>query len=99
MSRTEKTLKRILAMALSLLTLFAMLPLNLVYALGESTSEIATNLASIDFNVNQATEFTVTSTANGDAGKMVTGSLVFSDPSAITSLAYLLRFHSIQAWL
>lgn len=98
MSRTEKTLKRILAMALSLLTLFAMLPLNLVYALGESTSEIATNLASIDFNVNQATEFTVTSTANGDAGKMVTGSLVFSDPSAITKLEYYETAEGMQGW-
>ena len=98
MSQTKKALDRILAMALSVLMLLAMLPVNSVYALAASSSEITTNLASIDFTVNEATEFTVTSVANDDAGKMVKGSFDFSDPDAITKLEYYETAEGMQGW-
>lgn len=98
MNQTKKALDRILAMALSALMLFAMLPVNSVYALAASPSKISTNLASIDFTVNEATEFTVTSVANDDAGKMVKGSFDFSDPDAITKLEYYETAEGMQGW-
>ena len=98
MNQTKKALDRILAMVLSALMLFAMLPVNSVYALAASPSKISTNLASIDFTVNEATEFTVTSVANDDAGKMVKGSFDFSDPDAITKLEYYETAEGVQGW-
>lgn len=98
MSQTKKALDRILAMALSVLMLLAMLPIHSVYAVAALPGEISTNLAGIDFTVNEATEFTVASVANDDAGKMVKGSFVFSDPDAITKLEYYETAEGMQGW-
>ena len=87
MIKTRKIFDRALAMLLSLLMLFTMMPINSVYAMTPVPGEVSTDLESIEFIVNETAEFTVTSTANDDAGKMIKGSFVFSDPDAIEKRA------------
>ena len=98
MSQTKKRLDRTLAALLSLLILCTMLPLGSISVSAAASSEISTNLESIDFTVNEATEFTVTSKANADAGKMVKGSFEFSEPSAIAKLEYYETAEGMQGW-
>lgn len=98
MSQTRKIPDRILATVLSLMMLLAMLPFNAVYAAAASSSTITTDLESMSFTVNEAKEFTVTSTAGTDAGKMVKGSFEFSDPSAISKLEYYETAEGMQGW-
>ena len=76
---------RILAMFLAVVMMVSMVPLS-VFAV--SPSVVTTDIDEKDFVVGTATEFTITTTANDDAGKMVIGTAVFSDPSAIEKLEY-----------
>ncbi|MBE6808056.1 MAG: hypothetical protein E7524_01160 [Ruminococcaceae bacterium] len=88
---------RVLAIVLSVLMLVAMLPVGLfTMALDESNpSVITTDINTKTFNVGTTTEFTFTTTGNGDAGTMVLGSFEFLDANgndakyAIDSLQYL----------
>jgi len=98
MIKTKRALDRVLAMLLSFMMLFSMMPINSVYAMSNVDSVLETNIGSIDFVVNETAEFTVTSTANEDAGKMVKGSFVFSDPSAIEKLEYYETTPSYEGW-
>jgi len=52
-------------------------------------SVLTTDIGEKVFQVGEATEFTFTTTANGDAGTMVIGSFEFSDPDSIEKLEYL----------
>lgn len=52
-------------------------------------SVLTTDIGEKVFRVGEATEFTFTTTANGDVGTMVLGSFEFSDPDAIEKLEYL----------
>ena len=98
MSQIKRITDRILAIVLSLLMFLTALPMSSVYAMAASSSEISTNLEGIDFKINEATEFTVTSTANEDAGKMVKGYFEFSDPLAIEKLEYYETYEGRQGW-
>lgn len=98
MIKTKKIFDRVLSMLLSLLMLFTMLPIQSVYAMTPISGKVSTNLESIDFIVNETTEFTVTSTANDDAGKMIKGSFVFSDPDAIEKLEYYETADGMEGW-
>lgn len=98
MSQTRRKLDRVIAMLLSLLLLFALMPVSSAYAITPKSSEISTNLYGIDFNVNEATEFTVTSTANDDVGKMAKAYFSFSNPSAIEKLEYYKTAEGVQGW-
>lgn len=51
-------------------------------------SVLTTDIGEKVFQVGEATEFTFTTTANGDAGTMVLGTFEFSDPEAIEKLEY-----------
>ena len=66
---------------------FAMIPIT-VFAVGTNPSTLTTDIGEKTFTVGEATEFTFTTTATGDAGKMVTGTSNFSDPEAIEKLEY-----------
>ena len=98
MSQIRKKTNRVLALLLSLLMLLPMLPLGSVYASPVISSEISTDFDSLDFIVNKPTEFTVTSTANDDAGKIVKGSFTFSDPSAIDKIEYYETTEGMKGW-
>ena len=98
MIKTRKIFDRALAMLLSLLMLFTMMPINSVYAMTPVPGEVSTDLESIEFIVNETAEFTVTSTANDDAGKMIKGSFVFSDPDAIEKLEYYETAEGMEGW-
>lgn len=50
---------------------------------------LTTDIGDKIFMVNEATEFTFTTTANDDANTMVRGAFKFSDPEAIEKLEYL----------
>ncbi len=77
--------RRVWAMVLAIIMVMSIVPLGV---LATSPSELSTDIGEKDFIVGQATEFTFTTTANDDAGKMVKGSFVFSDPAAIEKLEY-----------
>ena len=96
MSQTRGTLDRILAVVLSLLLLCSMMPIS--YAVADADSVLETNLQDLYFIVGQTTEFTVTSTANEDAGTMVKGHFTFSDPSAIAKLEYYETYPGMEGW-
>lgn len=98
MSQTKRTLDRVLAVALSVMLLIGMMPISSVYAMVSNKSTLETNLGDIDFVVNEATEFTVTSTANDDAGNYVKGYFTFSDETAIEKLEYYETTEGIQGW-
>lgn len=98
MNQAKKKLDRVLALALSLLLIFGMLPINSVYAMAHNGSTLETNLGDIKFVVNEATEFTVTSTANDDARKYVKGYFNFSDKAAIEKLEYYETATGIEGW-
>ena len=98
MSQIKKISDRILAIVLSFLMFLTALPMSSVSAMAASSSEISTDLESIEFKINDATEFTVTSTANEDVGKMVKGYFEFSDPSAIEKLEYYETYEGMQGW-
>ncbi|MDD4492784.1 MAG: Ig-like domain repeat protein [Eubacteriales bacterium] len=51
-------------------------------------SVLSTDIENKDFQTGKSVEFTYTTTAKDDAGKMVLGSFVFSDPTAIDTLEY-----------
>ena len=76
---------RVLAMFLAIVMVMSMVPLSVFAA---SSSVLSTDIGEKEFVVGTATEFTFTTTANDDAGKMVKGSFVFSDPNAIEKLEY-----------
>ncbi len=98
MRQMRRKVDRILAMLLSILMVAAMLPVHAVYAAGTTKSTLSTNLSDIEFVVGEAQEFTVTSTANDDAGAMVKGSFVFSEPAAIEKLEYYETAEGMQGW-
>ena len=50
--------------------------------------KVTTDLGDISFVAGEMTEFTCTTVANANAGKMVKGSFEFSDPTAIDALEY-----------
>lgn len=54
----------------------------------KTSAKISTDIADKTFVVNEATEFTFTTTANDDAGVMVIGKSDFNDPDAIEKLEY-----------
>lgn len=76
---------RVLAMFLAIVMVMSMVPLSVFAA---SSSVLSTDIGEKEFVVGTATEFTFTTTANDDVGKMVKGSFVFSDPNAIEKLEY-----------
>lgn len=76
---------RVLAMFLAVVMVMSMVPLS-VFAAAPGT--VTTDIGEKDFVVGTSTEFTITTTANDDANKMVIGTAVFSDPSAIEKLEY-----------
>jgi len=78
---------RVFAMILAVLMIVAMVPVY-VFAGEEASSVLTTDIGTKNFTVGKATEFTFTTIANDDAGEMVKGSFVFSDPSAIEKLEY-----------
>ena len=98
MSQAKRKLDRVLAFALSLLMIFGMMPINSVYALEHKRSVLETNIGDIEFVVNEATEFTVTSIANDDANAMVKGYFDFSNPSAIEKLEYYETTEGYEGW-
>lgn len=98
MRQMRRKVDRILAMLLSILMVAAMLPVHAVYAAEAAESTLITNLSDIEFIVGEAQEFTVTSTANDDAGAMVKGSFVFSEPAAIEKLEYYETAEGMQGW-
>ena len=77
---------RVIALALSIFMLIGMMPTS-VFAVSPST--LTTDISEKTFVVGETTEFTFTTTANGDAGKYVLGTFEFSDPSAVEKLEYL----------
>ncbi len=98
MIQRRKTLEHILAVLLSFLIVFTMIPTCSVYA-APNPSEVSTNLDGIQFTVyDEAKEFTVTTIAKDDAGEMVKGSFVFSDPSAIEKLEYYETAAGMEGW-
>ena len=58
MIKTKRALDRVLAMLLSFMMLFSMMPINSVYAMSNVDSVLETNIGSIDFVVNETAEFT-----------------------------------------
>lgn len=98
MSQAKRKLDRVLAFALSLLMIFGMMPINSVYAIEPNGSVLETNIGDIEFVVNEATEFTVTSIANDDANAMVKGYFDFSNPSAIEKLEYYETTEGYEGW-
>lgn len=83
-----KMFNRLLSVLLVFCMVLAMVPVE-VFAVESNPGVLSTNIGSKTFYVGETTEFTFTTTANDDAGKMVLGSFVFSDPSAIEKLEYL----------
>lgn len=63
-----------------------------------NASVLTTDIASKNFVVYEATEFTFTSVANDDADKLVKGYFDFSDPSAIEKLEYYETAEGMQGW-
>lgn len=98
MSQAKRKLDRVLAFVLSLLMIFGMMPINSVYAIEPNGSVLETNIGDIEFVVNEATEFTVTSIANDDANAMVKGYFDFSNPSAIEKLEYYETTEGYEGW-
>lgn len=98
MCQTRKRIDRVLSIVLALFVLLGTVPFQSVYAITPITSTISTNLSDIEFVVNKATEFTVTSTANSDSGKMVKGYFNFSDMDAIEKLEYYETAEGMQGW-
>ena len=98
MIMSKRAFGRGLAVLLTFVMLFCMVPTNAEYATAYTNSALETNLESIDFVVGETAEFTVTSTANDDAGTMVKGSFVFSDPSAIGQLEYYETTPGYEGW-
>lgn len=83
----KKRFNRVIAMIMSLLIIFAMMPLN-VFADETTSAVLTTDMEKQKYIVGQPTEFTFTTKANDDAGKMVRGYFVFSDTTAIEKLEY-----------
>ncbi|MBS5724980.1 MAG: hypothetical protein KHW59_04260, partial [Clostridiales bacterium] len=83
----EQSSEEMVIMFAFLCMVFAMIPIT-VFAVGTNPSTLTTDIGEKTFTVGEATEFTFTTTANGDAGKMVTGTSNFSDPEAIEKLEY-----------
>ena len=77
---------RVLSMVLAVVMVLSMAPVSVLAAITAST--LSTDIGEKEFVVGTATEFTFTTTANGDVGTMVLGSFVFSDPSAVEKLEY-----------
>ena len=77
---------RVLSMVLAVVMVLSMAPASVLAATTAST--LSTDIGEKEFVVGTATEFTFTTTANGDVGTMVLGSFVFSDPSAVEKLEY-----------
>lgn len=98
MSQAKRKIDRVLAFALSLLMIFGMMPVNSVYAMTANGSVLETNIGDIEFVVNEAAEFTVTSTANDDAGALVKGYFEFSNPSVIEKLEYYETTEGYEGW-
>lgn len=98
MSQAKRKLDRVLALALSVMMLIGMMPISSVYAMAHNKSVLETNLGDIDFVVNEATEFTVTSTANDDAGNYVKGYFEFSKQDAIEKLEYYETDSEYEGW-
>ena len=86
-NQIQKLSNRMLAMMLAIVMVVGMLPMS-VFAVAPSTVE--TDLGSKTVTVDEYVEFTVTTTANDDSGKMVLGHLDFNggDWSVLESLQY-----------
>ncbi len=89
---------RLLAAILAVMIFFNIVPLNTAVAEVGAKSVLATDIGSVDFMVNTPAVFTVGSTANDDAGKLVKGHFVFSDPTAIAKLEYYETAEGMQGW-
>jgi len=76
---------RILAMFLAAFMVVSMLP---VRAFAAAPGAVTTDIGATTFVVGETTEFTISTAANDDAGKMVIGTAEFSDPDAIETLEY-----------
>lgn len=66
-------IRRVAAALLALLMVVGMLPATALQAGAKTGSVLSTNIEGQTFLVGQATEFTYTTTANDDAGKLVKG--------------------------
>ena len=64
-----------------------MMPMT-VFASGTNGSTLTTDIGEKTFTVGVPVEFTFTTTAGNDAGKMVNGTTEFSNPDAIEKLEY-----------
>ena len=64
-----------------------MMPMT-VFASGTNGSTLTTDIGEKTFTVGVPTEFTFTTTAGSDAGKMVNGTAIFSNPDVIEKLEY-----------
>ena len=89
MSAKASLKERILAVALAVVLIASFLPVGAIRASAESSGQLTTDIGTKTFRVGVATEFTFSTVANDDAGTMVKGSFVFSDPSALEKLEYL----------
>lgn len=98
MSMSKNALGRVLAILMTFMLLLSMVPFGAGVATGYTSSVLETNLDRDHFIVNETAEFTVTSIANDDAGKMVKGFFVFSDPSAISKLEYYETTPGYEGW-
>lgn len=89
---------RFFAALFSLVLIVSMIPFNAFVAFAASPSVLTTDIGSKTFIVGTAEEFTVTSTANDDAGKMVKGYFDFSNPAAIEKLEYYETTAGYEGW-
>lgn len=80
-----KKYSRFLAAMLVLCMVLAMFPAGVQ---AETPSELVTSIGERVFVVGRPTEFTFTTVANSDAGKMVIGRSNFSDAEALDTLEY-----------
>ena len=85
--RFQKLSNRVLAMILAVVMIVSVLPVS---ALAVAASVVSTDLGDKNVIVGEYTEFTVTTTANDDLGKMVFGYFEFNDGdwSVVESLQY-----------
>lgn len=99
MNKFKNNICRFLLATLSIVMIIAVLPTELFNVKAYNGSLIETNLDEIAFVVDKATEFTVSSIANDDAGKMARGYFDFSNPNAIEKLEYYETASGYEGWI
>lgn len=78
--------EKVMSVFLAILMIFTAVP---VTAFASNQSAVSTDMASKDFRVGKATEFTFSTVAGENAGVLVKGTFEFSDNTAVDKLEYL----------